>query len=252
MAHPATVTISVIGAPRPRAGLERALAERPGADVRICALFRRVERNMAILRREDRARIAAVAIGDACDVRLSYPRPVTWGRSGMASRPVVPPAWSLAAYGGAFLDAFDMDAARAARRRAWDAATSRPPDIAAAFDVRIRDGLATYARDGCAPEDLAARFFLHVEPVYPADLPGDRRRSGFDNRDFAPLHAKWLHPPPPVWPLKTRFGASCLVSAPLPDYPIRRVRTGQIVADGGGGWRKLWEGEIEFADEGRR
>ena len=236
-----------------RAGLERAFAERPDADVRVCGRsIKRVKTAKRILRREDRARIAAIATGDACDVRLSYPHPVAWGRSGMASRPIVPPAWSLAAYGSAFLDAFDMGAVRAAQRRAWDAATSRPPDIAAAFDVRIRDGLATYARDGCAPEDLAPRFFLHVEPADLADLPEGRRRYGFDNRDFKPLHVEQIYSSPPVWPIKARFGASCLVSAPLPDYPIRRVRTGQIVRDGGGGWRKLWEGEIDLAGEDRR
>ena len=124
---------------------------------------------------------------------------------------------------------------------------SRPPDIAARFDVRLHDGMAVYTRDGCAPEDLAARFFLHVEPADPADLPGDRRRSGFENRDFTPNAAA------PAWrrPSTMRFDESCSILALLPDYPIRRVRTGQIVLDGGE-WRRLWEGEIDLAGEGRR
>ncbi len=128
------------------------------------------------------------------------------------------------------------------------AAASRPPDIAAAFDVWIYGDRPICARGGCAPGDLAARFFLHVAPADPAGLPEDRRRYGFDNLDFSPRDAA------PFWPRTTAtgFGEDCLVPAPLPDYPVRRVRTGQIVHDGGGGYRSLWEGEIDLAGAGRR
>ena len=125
-----------------------------------------------------------------------------------------------------------------------DSAVSRPPDIAARFDVRLHDGLAIYIRDGCAPEDLAARFLLHIDPVDPADLPEDRRQYGFDNRNFTPNAAAVAWPRPSV----TRFGGSCLVLAPLPGYPIRRVHTGQFVYDDGGGTRYSWEGEIDLDD----
>ena len=176
--------------------------------------------NRRILRREDRGRIVIVDPGGACDIAFSYPRqPMRTGPPGV--RPIVPAAWSLAAYGSSFGDAFDMDAVRAARRRAWDSAISRPPDIAAHFDVWLHDGMAVYTRDGCAPEDLAARFFLHVEPADPADLPGDRRRIGFDNRDFTPNAAA------PAWrrPSIMRFDESCPILAPLVggrDRPRRR------------------------------
>ena len=236
-----------------RAGLERALAERPGANVRVCGpAGGHPRRNRAVLPSGDRARIAVGGRHDACDTAFSYPRRLA-DRPG--ERPIVPAAWSLAAYGSSFLDMFDMDAVRAARRRAGDPVPAGPPDIAARFDVRIHDGAVIYSRDGCAPEDLAARFFLHVEPADPADLPEDRRRYGFDNRDFEPRLAAPAYPWPPgrtIWPVWTRRGDRCLTAAPLPDYPVRRVRTGQIVPDGGGGWRSLWEGGIDLAGGDRR
>ena len=233
-----------------RAGLKRALAERPDARVRICNVIAgHLRRNRAILPSGDRARLVFADDGD-CDAVFSYPQqPIRAGRPG--DRPIVHPAWSLAAYGSAFLDAFDMDAARAARRRG-DPVPARPPDIAARFDVRIHDGMAIYARDGCAPGDMAARFFLHVEPADPAGLPEDRHRHGFDNRDFSPRAMAPVWPWPHPRPSWMRLNDRCLAAAPLPGYPIRRVRTGQFVRLEGGGWRSLWEGEIEFADEGRK
>ena len=236
-----------------RAGLERALAERPGAEVRVCGpAGGHPQRNVRMLRPEDRARLALVGPRGACGTALSYPRRTIWEGRRPGDRPIVPAAWSLAAWGSSFLDAFDMDAVRAARRRAGDPVPARPPDAAAMFDVWIHDGRLIYARSGCAREDMAALFFLHVEPADPADLPEGRRRYGFDNRDFRPRGHGPAYRWPPPRPSATRLGDRCLVAAPLPDYPIRRVRTGQIVADGGGGWRKLWEGEIEFSGKGRR
>ena len=235
--------------PAGRAGLERALAERPGAHVRVCGGGATLlDGNRRILRREDRARLSStIGTDGGCDLAFSDPRQSVWGRH-VGSRPIVPAAWSAAAYGSSFLDAFDMDEVRAAWRWADDPVPSRPPDIAAGFDVWIHRGMAVYAAADCAPEDLTTRFLLHVDPVDPADLPGDSRRYGFDNRDFIPTDTAPGWP----WPSWERRGKGCAVAAPLPDYPIRRVRTGQIVHDGGGGWRKLWEGEIDLAGGDRR
>ena len=235
-----------------RTGLERALAERTDAEVRVCGRpIRYVRENMPVLRREDRARLSIVDVRGACDTALFWsPWLMYQGRPG--DRPIVSPAWSLAAYGSSFLEAFDMDEVRAARRRTDESVLARPPDLAARFDVRTVDSGLVYARDGCAREDLATRFFLHVEPADPADLPEDRRRHGFDNLDFASLGAPPAYPRSSRRAMRERLGGRCLVWAPLPDYPIRRVRTGQIVPDGGGGWRNLWEGEIVIAGEDRR
>ena len=243
--------------PAVRAGLERALAGRPGAEVRLCGRpSRYIGENMRILRREDRARLPIVRPHDACEFALFWTQWLVYqGRPG--DRPMVPPAWSLAAYGSPFLELFAMDEVRAARRRTDGPVLARPPDIAAEFiaarfDVR-RDGRRLiYAKSDCARGDLAARFFLHVEPMNPADLPEDRRRHGFDNLDFAPLGAPPAYPRSSRRAMRERRGESCLVWAPLPDYPVRRVRTGQIADDGAGGWRILWEGEIDLTGADRR
>ncbi len=238
--------------PAVRAGMERARDGRPGGGVRICGRpGRYIGENVRILRREDRARLPIGRPRDACEIALFWTQWLVYqGRPG--DRPMVPPAWSLAAYGSPFLELFAMADVRAARRRTDDPVLARPPDIAAAFDVR-RDGRwLVYARDDCAQEALAARFFLHVEPMDPADLPADRRGYGFDNLDFETLGAPPAYSRSSRRALRERAGDRCVVTAPLPDYPIRRVRTGQIVPDGGGGWRSLWEGEIDLTGGGRR
>ena len=235
-----------------RAGFGRALADRPGAEVRVCRpRVKRAVEHMGALRREDRARLVMVEPRGACDAALFRPRPSA--REGrLRARSAAPPAWSLAAYGSPFLELFDMDEVRAARRRTDDRILARPPDIAAYFDVRVVDRGLIYARDDCAPEDLEPRFFLHVDPADPADLPEDRRRHGFDNRDFTPRGWTPAYPPPPRRATWERIDGRCVVRAPLPDYPARRLRTGQFAPDGGGGLRRLWEGEIDLAGAGRR
>ena len=236
-----------------RAGLERALAERPGADLRVCRFGRyHLKRSMRILRPGDRARIVFDRFGDACDVAFFYPHWTALDGLRPEDRPIVPPAWSLAAYGSPFLELFDANEMRAALRRMDDSILARPPDIAAEFDVRLDGRGAIYAKTGCAWEDLAARFFLHVEPADPADLPEERRRHGFDNRDFTPRTRMPAYPRSPRQAAWERRGDRCLVWAPLPGYPIRRVWTGQFVDDGAGGLRSLWEGEIDLAGAGRR
>ena len=233
--------------PAVRAGLERVLAERPDAEVRVCSdVEPLLKRNMRMLRREDRKRIAVAGTPGDCDVL--FPDPMNPGRRG---RPVVAPAWSLTAWGSPFLDAFDMDDVRTARSWIDDRILARPPDIAARFDVRIHDDWLIYTRSGCAPEDLEPRFLLHVAPADPVDLPEDRRRYGFDNRDFDLPDGGRAYLRSSRQAMRERRGDRCLVWAPLPDYPIRWLRTGQFVP-GGGGWRILWEGEIDIAGEDRR
>ena len=77
----------------------------------------------------------------------------------------------------------------------------------------------------CAGDDLA-RFFLHVIPSNPDDLPEARRAQEFDNRDF------WLR--------EARVGAvrRCAATRSLPDYPIASIRTGQFAGD-----ERIWEME---------
>ncbi len=94
---------------------------------------------------------------------------------------------------------------------------------------RLRgDGLA-YLREPCAEGDVDARFFLHIVPVDLADLAGDRREAGFENRDFGFAEGG------------ARVGDRCVVERGLPGYGIESVRTGQFV----GGEGRVWG--VEFA-----
>ena len=96
------------------------------------------------------------------------------------------------------------------------------------FDVYLRGNSLAYLKENCAAGDADARFFLHIIPVDPADLPADMRERGFENRDFQfDDHGAYA-------------GYSCVAERNLPDYPIERIRTGQFVIGGD----RLWG--VEF------
>ena len=96
------------------------------------------------------------------------------------------------------------------------------------FDVYLRGDRLLYVKEPCAEDDTDARFFLHIIPAVPVDLPEDRRESGFANMDFRFADHG------------ARIGDKCVVDRELPDYAIDRIRTGQFV----GGWGKLWSAEF--------
>ena len=109
--------------------------------------------------------------------------------------------------------------------RRIEAGLENPAPIASGFfDVYLDGNALVYRREPCDPADAAARFFLHITPADGDDLPKDRRRSGFDNLDFDFDGRGAI------------FGGKCLASAPLPDYDVARIHTGQYVAGGGRVW----------------
>ena len=127
------------------------------------------------------------------------------------------------------------------------AARAGEPLVRSAFDIH-RDGRTlTYLRDGCAPEDITTRFFLHVDPVDVRDLPGYRRQFGFDNLDFHPLSDTLGNSGtlgvPRFSTGAARIDGDCVATVLLPDYPIARIRTGQYAAAD-----VLWE--VEFTLDG--
>ena len=111
------------------------------------------------------------------------------------------------------------------------AALAGAPLASGVFDVHGMGRTLTYVRDGCSAEDAAARFFLHVEPVDVADLSEHRREHGFDNLDFS-LAARGA-----------RIDGDCVAVAPLPTWPIARIRTGQYDETG-----QLWAVAFAFPD----
>ena len=92
------------------------------------------------------------------------------------------------------------------------------------YDIYLNENILIYFKRPCAEEDTQAKFFLHIFPIAARDLPAARREHGFENEDFQ---------------FDIRGKASdgrCVAIAPLPDYPIRRIRTGQYT-DVGQAWR---------------
>ena len=96
------------------------------------------------------------------------------------------------------------------------------------FDVYLRDNALTYLKEPCVPGDTDARFFLHILPVSPADLPADWREYGFENLDFG------------FTDYGARAGDICVADRELPGYAIERIRTGQFVSGEG----RVWSAEF--------
>ena len=99
------------------------------------------------------------------------------------------------------------------------------------FDVYVMADAVAYAKAPCAEADTQPRFILHVVPVRARDLPPNRRRAGFANRDF---EFAWQG---------AHFDGACLARATLPAYPVARVRVGQFRP----GADPLWLAEIPLA-----
>ena len=105
------------------------------------------------------------------------------------------------------------------------------PAVRAEFDLYFDfdGGALAYLKRPCAEEDTAARVFLHIYPEARESLPGDRRRHGFENRDFAFAEHG------------ARLPGGCFALAPLPEYRIARIRTGQLTPGGPG---ESWSAEV--------
>ena len=134
---------------------------------------------------------------------------------------------SAAANGGAEWRA-DIDlAAHAAAQALYDGIAAGDYGLPVAqsdFDVYLRGNGLAYLKENCDQGDADARFFLHIFPADPADLPADWRERGFANLDFQFAdHGAYA-------------GDDCVAERALPDYAIDRIRTGQFVSGEGRVW----------------
>ena len=114
-------------------------------------------------------------------------------------------------------------------------AAAGEPVIESGMDVHVHGRRIFYVSDDCEGMDGRTPFFLHAVPTREADLPPERIEHGYDNLDF---HQAGV-----------TFGERCVVRWQLPDYPIRRIRTGQYVAVSDGEelrLRNIWEGEADI------
>lgn len=119
-------------------------------------------------------------------------------------------------------------------RRSFDAvASGEPAVVAGGFALHLDGKRLIYAGEPCGWAETAAPFFLHVFPANDDDLPPEHRWRGYDRQDF---HFRERG---------ARLDGRCLATAPLPDYPIARIRTGQV-RDGD----RLWT--VEFPGNAAR
>ena len=160
-----------------------------------------------------------VMVDDKCVMRVPLP---TWAVANVYTGQFHP-AGGAASWRTAFR--LDVDRLREALR----AVRGETPSARGEFDLYMRRGMLIYVREPCAWGDLRRRFFLHVVPAAVSALPATRRRSGFDNLDFAFGEHGAL------------VDGACVATVELPNYAIARVRTGQFEPGGGEAWR------VEFA-----
>ena len=99
-----------------------------------------------------------------------------------------------------------------------------------------------YVQEPCDLADTAARFFLHVFPLRPADLRGLPAAGVL--RRYANLDFAWDG-------TGVYTDGACRISVPLPDFPIDFVRTGQF-REGVVSSKRLWSARIDFAEVERK
>ena len=121
----------------------------------------------------------------------------------------------------------DADDFRAARDAV--AAAGGPAARSADWDIYHAGGAMYYIGIDCSAERVETRFFLHITPSDPADLPAHRSKRGFENRNF---DFRWRG---------GYFEGGCITQQPLPDYPIAALETGQIDGD----YQRLWSVEFQ-------
>ena len=111
-----------------------------------------------------------------------------------------------------------------ARSRRQQQPPAGPEDFAVFLDQDAGRNRLLYAKSNCTPDEYATPVFLHIHPARPEDLPPASKSVNFENRDFS---------------LDTyggRPGDECVAIVPLPDYPIKSIRTGQYIPGQGELW----------------
>ena len=104
------------------------------------------------------------------------------------------------------------------------------PVAQAAFDIYVKGGRLYYIKEGCAGQDIADTFFLHIYPVSAAVLSSVEQPHGFANLDFGFAEQGIM------------TDGKCGALVELPRYAIARIHTGQYVPDGA----RLWAVEFKM------
>ena len=130
--------------------------------------------------------------------------------------------WSVKIPFDAYYDRFRAAAEKARRER---------PALDSVFDVYWDGGDGVvYIKDPCAPNDTAGRFLLSVFPANAANIPPEMRARGLEHESLNFDFERW----------GASFDGLCAIIAPLPEYPIREIETGQWLP----GEAMIWKGRL--------
>ena len=179
----------------------------------------------------DRPRFRPVALGDA-DFAIQ-PLRTEWHDIARRARPTPPAPYAPVVHRqrvhGAVYATLALNPARAGAaapyRAHYRAATAHAPAVRADFDVYLAPDARTvsWIKRPCAPADLpeprGRKFVLHVVPRLTRDLSPDRRRHGFETRDFYFVERG------------VRLDGACMAVVDLPRYPIAHLTVGQRRGD---------------------
>ena len=231
-----------VGRSATRAGLEYLLERSPDAAVHVSRLPY-VVRNRTILPADERNR---VVLADPWDLGFRITTPArhrdAWERARAAESGIT--VHERRAYGSAYLRVTAPrlvwgSGARPGRgvyREAYRAlAAAGRPAAQSVFDVHLGEDALYYVGHDCTRADTEGKFFIHVFPRDPDDLPDGRRAHGFDAGDFDFAARGGF------------FDGKCITKEPLPEYGIARIRTGQHV-DG----ELTWQADFPAGGRARR
>lgn len=150
-------------------------------------------------------------LGGRCAATLRLPDyPIAAIFTGEKSKADAVPAWSLTMLAEHTRHQTALGAIRAGELGAPIAPIARY-----GFDIYHRDNAVIYHKPWCAGNDMEARFFLHVTPKDAVALPASHRQAGIANMDFAFAERG------------TNLAGGCVAIAPLPEYPIKSISTGE-------------------------
>ena len=113
-----------------------------------------------------------------------------------------------------------LDLYRAERRRLL----SSEPAAEGDWSVYADGATLRYLKERCDDFDTETRFFVHVFPTDPDNLPPNRRREGFYGVN------------PLFYFTGKAFDGACIMLIDLPRYPISRIETGQYISGEGNIW----------------
>ena len=133
--------------------------------------------------------------------------------------------------GGVWSAKIPFDAYYDRFRAAAEKARREQPALDSVFDVYWDGGDGVvYIKDPCAPNDTTGRFLLSVFPANDADVPPEMRARGLEHESLNFDFERW----------GAAFDGLCAIIAPLPEYPIREIETGQWLP----GEAMIWKGRL--------